>query len=108
MGACLGELLGFEKFIAFLFGGLSLLEKLGVSFAVATGFLALADLDKLHFEDESGVRRDRVAGAALTVGVFGCELELGLLTDGHGGYTHVPALDDLALSNCELEGLLMI
>jgi len=43
--------LRFEKFIAFLFRGLSLLEKLGVGFAVATGFLALADLDKLHFED---------------------------------------------------------
>ncbi len=98
----------FEKFIAFLFRGLSLLEKLGVSFAVATGFFALADLDKLHFEDESGVGRDRVAGAALTVGVFGCELELGLLTHGHGGNSHVPALDDLTLADCELEGLLMI
>ena len=50
-GACLSKLLGLEKFISLLFGGLRLLEKLGVGFAVATGFLSLADLYKFNFEN---------------------------------------------------------
>jgi hypothetical protein len=107
-GACLRKLLGLEKLISLLFGSCSLLEKLGIGFAIATGFLPLANLNKFNFEYQGGIGRNRVPGPTLAIGIFGGELELCLLTDCHGGDTHVPSLDDLALSNCEFEWLLMI
>jgi hypothetical protein len=84
------------------------LEELGVSFAVATGLLALADLNQFNFENQGSIGRDGVASTALTVSILWCELEFGFLTDCHGGDTHVPALDDLALPDRELEGLLVV
>ncbi len=106
--ACLRKLLGLEKFISLLFGSCGLLEKLSISFAIATGFLPLANLNKFHFENESGIGGNGVPCPTLTIGIFGGELELGLLTDRHGSDTHVPSLDDLALADCEFEWFLMI
>jgi hypothetical protein len=100
--------LGLEKFIPLLFSSCGLLEKLGISFAIATGFLPLANLNKFNLEYESSVCGNGVPGPTLTIGIFGGELELGLLTDSHGGDTHVPSLDDLALPDCEFEWFLMI
>ena len=107
-GACLGKLLGLEKLVALFLGNLGLLEKLGISFAVATGFFALANLNKLHLENQSGIRRDRIPGSTLAIGIFRCQLQLSLLSDGHRCDTNVPPLDDLALSNCKLKWFLMI
>lgn len=57
-GSCLSEFLTLEKLIPLLFGDLGLLEELCITLAVATSFLALANLNKFNFEDQSSIGRN--------------------------------------------------
>ena len=59
--------------------------------------------EEFHLEDEGGVGRDDGGEPAGTVGVVGSARELGVLADGHLHHALVPALDDLALADDELE-----
>ncbi len=61
------------------------------------------DAKKLDVEDQSGVRWDDAGGTLRAVRKVGGASQLGPLADGHLGDSLVPAADDLALADLELE-----
>jgi hypothetical protein len=102
------KLLSLEKFISLFLCGLSLLEELSISFAVAACLLSLANLNELDLEDQSRIWRDRVSSATLSVCVLWRQLQLSLLSYSHRCDTNVPSLDDLALTDFELERFFVV
>src|SRR5947199_391245 len=69
---------------------------------------SLSRSQQLHGEDQRGVRGDQAAGAAGAVAEVGGDDEGALFADFHGGYAFIPSLDDLALAEEELEGVVAI
>jgi len=61
------------------------------------------DPDELSLEDERRVGRDDTAHGAVSVGKVGGDGELALLADLHAEEALIPALDDLALADSEVE-----
>mmetsp|Transcript_92004 Transcript_92004/g.265460 ORF Transcript_92004/g.265460 Transcript_92004/m.265460 type:complete len:245 (+) Transcript_92004:837-1571(+) len=57
--------------------------------------------DQLHLEDQTRIRRDLWRGARLAIGELRCQRELGNLPLLHRRNAQVPALDHLALAQCE-------
>jgi hypothetical protein len=66
--------------------------------------LNLGNRDKLCLKDEGCVCRDHVSSAAGAVAELGGDGELALLADLHAEEALVPALDDLAGTDDEVEG----
>lgn len=69
---------------------------------------ALLDAQQLNLEDEGGVGGDGAARAALAVAELGGDDEAALPADLHPSHALVPALDDLARAELEIEGLAAI
>lgn len=65
----------------------------------------LSDLDELGLEDEGGVLGDDTGNAALAVGEVGGDGQLALLANLHADEAGIPALDDHAGADGEVEGL---
>lgn len=63
------------------------------------------DTDELGLEDEGGVGGDDATDSAVAVGEVRGDSELALLANLHAEETLIPALDDLALANGEVERL---
>lgn len=61
------------------------------------------DADQLRLEDEGGVGGDDATGAAGTVAELGGDGELALLANLHAEEALVPALDDLAGTDGEVQ-----
>jgi hypothetical protein len=66
------------------------------------------DLDELSLKDERRVGRDDTADGAVSVGEVGGDGELAPLADLHAEEALIPALDDLALADGEVERLAAI
>src|ERR1700712_3728558 len=64
-----------------------------------------AHAEQVHDEDQRLVRTDHAAGAALAVGHRRRDRDLAPAADLHALDALVPALDDLALAEPELEGV---
>src|SRR3954468_14515491 len=64
--------------------------------------------EQFDFEEQGRIGRDHAAGPSFAVGEFGREQEQSLAADPHRGDALVPTLDDLALAECELEGLIPV
>src|SRR5689334_15201171 len=62
------------------------------------------ETDHLDIEDQSGIRRDLGTRTRLAVAHFGGDDQVALFADFHARDAFVPALDDLALAEGELEG----
>src|SRR6185312_17234052 len=60
------------------------------------------DLEQLDLEDQRGIGRDHVAGAALAVAEFRRNGQLAFAADLHAGDALIPTLDDPA--GAQLEG----
>ena len=60
---------------------------------------------EFYVEDEGGTGRDHAARARISVGHIRRNGEHGALATGHAGHTDIPALDDLARAQDELERL---
>jgi len=71
-------------------------------------FFRLFDLEQLHVEGEGRVGRNDAGVAAAAVGVVRRADQLGALADAQLGDSLVPAADDLALADGELEGLVAV
>src|SRR5262245_3715306 len=67
------------------------------------GLGSFLDGEQLDFEDERGVGRDDVAGAALAVGQVRRNGQLALAADFHAGDAFVPALDHFAPAKRKIE-----
>src|SRR3569623_115473 len=66
------------------------------------------DAQQFHFDHQGGVRRDHAAGTARPVGQFRRDGELALAADLHAGHTLVPARDDLAHAELEIERIVAV
>lgn len=74
----------------------------------AAAAMALTDGDELDIEDKGVLGGDIRGEPALAVGVARGDVEGGLLAHGHGGDALVPAADDLAHADGELEAVVRV
>src|SRR5688572_32148074 len=75
---------------------------------VASTTTRSADVEELDLEDQGGVRRNDGREAARAVAEVGRDHELALAADLHAGDALVPALDDLAGAELEVERLVAV
>lgn len=68
----------------------------------------LLDLEQLHIKGKGGVGRDDTGMATAAVGIVRRADQLGALANAQLGDSLVPAADDLALADGELEGLVAV
>lgn len=68
----------------------------------------LFDLEQLDVEGEGGVGRNDAGVATATVGIVRRANQLGALADAQLGNSLIPATDDLALADGELEWLVAV
>src|SRR4029450_11252285 len=76
--------------------------------STSTARVLLARRQQLHLEDQGRAGRDDAPGAPVAVAQRGRNDELPLPTHLHGAHALVPALDDLATPDGELERLAAI
>ena len=71
-------------------------------------YYSLFDLEQLDVEGEGGVGRNDAGVATATVGIVRRANQLGALADAQLGNSLIPATDDLALADGELEWLVAV
>lgn len=84
------------------------LNLMTASTAAAAAMVTLADRDELDVEDKGVLGGDIRGESALAVGIAGRDVEGGLLAHSHGGDALVPAADDLAHADGELEAVIRV
>jgi hypothetical protein len=69
---------------------------------------AVENFQQFHFEDQRGIRRDHAAGTARAVAKVWRDGELARAADLHALHAFVPAGNDLAAAEREVEGVVTI